>query len=124
MPKSPPDISKRESVVVVSARHDIDIATALEFRDVVLHAVPNQASGVVIDLSQIRYVDSAGIRVLVALAERLRTRRQALRLVLPPAGAVRRIISIAGLESSLGVADSMDEAMRALMAAGGQSSGS
>ena len=109
--------------MVVSARYDIDIATAAEFRDVVLHAVPNDASGVVIDLSSIRYVDSAGIRVLVALAERLRTRRQALRLVLPAAGAVRRIISIAGLEASLGVSDSMDEAMRALTAAAGQRPG-
>ena len=48
------------------------------------HAVPTTPRSSSLDLSATTYLDSAGIAALFRLAQRLRIRRQDLRLVVPP----------------------------------------
>lgn len=96
---------------MVSTGDDIDIATAEAFKEAVLDAVTNSSRGAVLDLSRVRYLDSAGIRVLFELAERLDHRRQSLRLVVAPDGAVSRVLSIVGLPAAVSIEDSVDLAV-------------
>ena len=64
---------------------EVDLSNARPILDTVAASTPDDTSLVVLDLSATTYLDSAGIAALFRLAERLRIRRQDLRLVVPPA---------------------------------------
>ncbi len=102
---------------MVSADYDIDIATAEPFMEAVVQSVSNASGGAVLDLSRVRYIDSAGVRVLFELAERLSHRSQLLRLVVAPEGAVRRVVTIVGLPDAVPTEASVDAAVGSIEAA-------
>ena len=104
--------------MVITQSEDIDIANVDALAESVIAAVPNSAAGAVIDCSGVRYVDSAGIRVLVTIAERLHHRRQRLRIVLAPESGVRRVLQIANLDATLPVDDSVETALGAFASMG------
>ena len=52
----------------------------------------------VIDLSQTTYLDSAGINLMFALGDELRSRQLTLRLVIAPASPIARMLTITGLD--------------------------
>jgi anti-anti-sigma factor len=64
----------------------------------------------IVDLSSTDYFDSAGIRLLFLLATRLKTRRQELRVVVPPQAVVRRVLEITDFVRAVPVFQSLDEA--------------
>jgi len=94
-------IGVNDGVVVASLSGEIDLSNAAEITDALLGGVPNEALGLVIDLSDVSYLDSAGVRMLAELAHRLGWRAQVLRVVAPAASRSRRVLEIAGLERVL-----------------------
>lgn len=61
--------------------------------------VSNRARGLVVDLSQVTYLDSTGLRLLFRLARQLGDRQQVLRLVLPEGSPIDRVLAIGGIAS-------------------------
>ena len=94
-------IAADDGVVVASLSGEIDLSNAAEITDALLGGVPNEALGLVIDLSEVSYIDSAGVRMLAELDHRLGWRAQALRVVAPEESRSRRVLAIAGLERVL-----------------------
>ena len=70
---------------------ELDLAQAHALRDRLLAAVENQDLGLVIDLSDATYVDSAGVNLLFELAERLAP-PAAFAVVIPEGGIVERVL--------------------------------
>ena len=68
---------------VASVEGEIDISNSVELQTELSHAVPNDARGLVLDLSDVTFIDSSGIRTLFDLAGRLANHQQRLHLVLP-----------------------------------------
>lgn len=108
---APLEIERRDGVVVARAGGDVDIATADFVRDRCVAAMSNQSVGLVLDLSGSEYVDSAGIRALFAIAERLEPHRQRLALVVPPGAHARRVLSIVDMESSASIDGTLEAAL-------------
>jgi anti-sigma B factor antagonist len=67
--------------VVLSATGEVDLATAARFRDAGLAALGIEPTVFVIDLSEVTFMDSTGLGVLVLLRRKSRARRTDLRLV-------------------------------------------
>ena len=65
--------------------------------------MPSDATGFSLDLSDTRYLDSAGIAMLLVLDERLRRRRQKLHVIVPPQSPVRRLLQLAGVDRTLAI---------------------
>ncbi|GAA4670452.1 MULTISPECIES: STAS domain-containing protein [Amycolatopsis] len=84
--------------VLVKITGEIDLANAADVQHEINEAVTNDATRVVLDLANLEYLDSAGLRVLFTLAERLRVLQMGLDLVVPPSSAVRRVVEMSGLE--------------------------
>ena len=103
-------IAGENGVVVASLSGEIDLSNATEITDALLGGVPNEALGLVIDLSGVSYLDSAGVRMLAELDHRLGWRAQALRIVAPEESRSRRVLAIAGLERVLSLATSVEAA--------------
>lgn len=108
------DIEIHDVVVVARPHGDLDVASADPLTAMIADAVPNTALGLVVDLARVRYVDSAGVRMLFTLLTRLRTRQQTMRLAVPPEASARRILAIVGLSDALEVHDDLGEAVAAL----------
>ena len=100
-------IATEDGVVIASLTGEIDLSNATEITDALLGGVPNEALGLVIDLSDVSYLDSAGVRMLAELDHRL---AQALRVVAPETSRSRRVLAIAGLERVLSLETSVDAA--------------
>ena len=103
-------IAADDGVVIASLRGEIDLSNATEITDALLGGVPNEALGLVIDLSDVSYLDSAGVRMLAELDHRLGWRAQSLRVVAPETSRSRRVLVIAGLERVLSLETSVDAA--------------
>jgi anti-sigma B factor antagonist len=103
-------IAADDGVVIASLTGEIDLSNATEITDALLGGVPNEALGLVIDLSDVSYLDSAGVRMLAELDHRLGWRAQVLRVVAPEASRSRRVLVIAGLERVLSLETSVDAA--------------
>jgi anti-sigma B factor antagonist len=107
---------QERSVPVCELRGELDASNVDVAQSSLLECVGDDAPGLVIDLSDTTYLDSAGVRILFDLARRLRTRRQELRLVVPPEGVVRRVLVLTALADVVPLDDGVDDAVRALRA--------
>jgi anti-anti-sigma factor len=87
--------------VVVSG--DIDLSNAAQVEDHLFGAISNQATAASVDLAGVGYLDSAGLRILFALAGRLEALQIALTLVVPVAAPARSVIELSGLSSVVSV---------------------
>lgn len=101
------NISTEESHgwLIVAPAGELDIATS----DALDQALAENRD-TILDLSDISFMDSTGIRTMVGVHNRLNEAGKRLRLVVPP-GPVARIIEITGLTGALDLADSRDVAL-------------
>lgn len=85
-------LSSRGGFTVAALDGEVDISNSTELETELSHAVPNDARGLVLDLSGVAFIDSSGIRTLFDLAARLANHRQVLHLVLPDGSQLRRTL--------------------------------
>lgn len=93
---------------------EVDISNAEDVGRTIIDATPRQADCVVLDLSQVDYLDSAGIFVVYEIRASLQARRQSLILVIPPTSPVHDALRLAGVERPGELATSVADALRAL----------
>lgn len=106
-----------EDVVVARISGEIDLSNAAEVGERVADAIPNTALGLVIDLTATSYLDSSGVHLLFELAERLQRRQQRMRVAVPEAGAIRRVLRIVELDATVPVLATVDDAVEQIRAA-------
>lgn len=92
---------RHDDVVVGFLSGEIDLSNATELEGEIADAVPNSVRGVVLDLTELTYIDSAGVRLLLSLAGRLRWRGQDLVLAAPTDSRCRHVLSMAGVGSTV-----------------------
>ena len=90
------------SVVVVAVPGELDIANAPAIEAALRGAEASGADEVVLDLSELGFMGSVGLRIILEAVERAQARGHRLTLVAGP--AVRRITDLAGLSASLPLA--------------------
>ena len=96
-------VRTQADVVVAEIIGEIDLSNAGQMEDVIVGSVPNTALGLVVDMTATTYIDSSGIRLLLALAGRARTRGQVVVVVTPGGSRVRRVLAVAGADDALEV---------------------
>ena len=96
--------------VVVGVTGEIDMSNADDLAAAIRSHVTNQAAGVIVDLTNVRFIDSSGLAVLFALARRLKSSRQQLRVVAPRGSHVRAVIDLVDLRSQAEIDESVTAA--------------
>jgi anti-sigma B factor antagonist len=85
-------------------RGELDLATAPELEDKVLAAVRAGDRAVVLDLRELTFMDSTGVRTIVAAHKAAEEAGTELRVVRPGAdNPVSRVIEISGIADALGL---------------------
>jgi anti-anti-sigma factor len=108
-------VADRGSVPVAHIEGELDMSSAPALRNRLLDAVENQDLGLVVDLSDTTYVDSAGLNLLFELAERLATRQVAFAVVYPEGGIVERVFGLVDISSVASVHHSVDSAVHSIL---------
>jgi anti-anti-sigma factor len=107
---------KLESIAGLPVAHlsgEIDRSNVAELGDRVATAIGDQG-GLVVDLSELAFLDSTGIRLLFELAAELKRRQQTLRVVVPDGSHLRELLDTVGLKQVAATDHTVGEAVAAL----------
>lgn len=99
--------------LVVALSGEIDISNIDPVAEVI-YAQPNSDDGLVIDLTEVTYLDSTAVSLLHDLAMRLRRRAQRLIVVSPQGTPPRRILELTALYANAPVTDVLADAIKML----------
>jgi anti-anti-sigma factor len=102
------------NVVVGRVVGEIESVNAEEMSTALAGRLTSDRAGLVIDLSRVTYLDSAGIELLFDLARRLRTHRQRLRLVVPVDSPMRRVLELCDIDRAAPIDATVESALDGL----------
>jgi anti-sigma B factor antagonist len=100
-----------ESSPVVVVTGEIDMATAPMLANELRAAIEGGAGPVVLDLVDVTFFDSSGLRVAIVAHRDLGEKGRRLAVVCDPGGHVRRTFALAGLADVLDLHPSRDAAL-------------
>jgi anti-anti-sigma factor len=109
---SPLDIEKVDGVPIARVNEDIDAANAAAIQRQLADAIGPDVLSLVVDLSDARYLDSAGVDMLLRFSDRLDRRRAKLILVIPDTSQLRRLATIVGLPEAIAIHPSLPDALQ------------
>lgn len=101
---------------VVEVGGEVELHSASQLRDELMHASETENPCVVVDLSRVTFIDSTGLGVLVGAFKSVRE-RGALSLVCPQR-AVKRVFEITGLTQVFPIFDTLEEAVASCSSSG------
>jgi len=102
------------AVSVCEVRGELDASNVEHVLERVTESMGSEAPGMVLDLTNTSYLDSAGVRILFELARRLRGRRQELRISVPSEGVIRRVLVLTALGDVVPLDEDVERSVRAL----------
>jgi len=108
------DVEIVQDTPVARLSGEIDMSNVRAIEDRIGGSVSNKAFAVVVDLSDVTYLDSAGIRLLFQLDSRVQSRQQRLVIVVPLGSAINRTLEASGTIGSLQIVRTEREAFDAL----------
>ena len=112
------DIEEQGDLVIARVTGELDIAEAASTGDAIAEATPSSARALVVDFSELTFIDSSGIAMLFQLVRHVSARRQLLRVVAVPGQPVARVLEIVEFESAAPVHASLLDAVASLDGAG------
>ncbi len=99
------DIDDQVGGVRAELTGEVDLSNAEGVESALLEAIDSRTTRVWIDLRNVSYLDSAGLRVLFLLAERLRVAQTELEVTAPAGSAARLAIEVSGMAEICGLAE-------------------
>jgi anti-sigma B factor antagonist len=104
-------VDKQGDACVVRLGGELDLYNAPQVREALGDACADSPERIVVDLSQVDFIDSTALGVLIEARTRLENRRAF--LLAAPGLETRRALEISGLDRHFNVHDSVSEALLA-----------
>lgn len=104
-------VDRTDGTVVVSLAGELDLYNAEEVRGALIEACAGEPDVLVVDLAEVRFIDSTALGVLIEARSRL-VDRNGFRLAAPGL-ETRRALEVSGLDRHFLVHDSVAEALDA-----------
>jgi anti-sigma B factor antagonist len=105
-------VEHREGVALVSIGGEIDLSTAPAFEAVIAEALEEDPPVLVIDLSEVAFMASVGLRILAGTQEKVGKSIQI--AVVADGMATSRPMQLTGLDKLISLYPTLDEALTAL----------
>jgi anti-anti-sigma factor len=96
-------VDRRDGVVCIDVTGELDLSNAKVVEQQILQGVGDGPAAVTLDLTRLRYIDSAGLWILFRLGTQLRTAGIDGEVLVPADGPVRRMVETAGVEAAIPV---------------------
>ena len=107
-------LEMRDTIQVAHISGEVDIANASTLESEISDTVANTALGLVVDLTDTEYFDSAGIRMLFELRKRLSGRRQSLRVVVPRESVIITALLVTEVDQIIAIDETVDDSLVAI----------
>jgi anti-sigma B factor antagonist len=104
-------VEQRGDAVVVRLADELDLYNAHLVREALAEATGRSPERLIVDLSQVLFVDSTALGVLIEARSKLANRRGF--LLVAPGVETRRALAISGLDRHFAVHDTLDAALSA-----------
>ncbi len=104
--------TQHDGVLVAELTGEIDLSNAESIGHAIAETSSAQHAGLVLDLSALHYLDSAGIQLLFRLREQLRARGQTLALVIPARSPSSDALRLAGVTLHVTTHETREDAFR------------
>ena len=104
-------VDRRDGAVVLSLAGELDLYNADEVRSALLDACADEPEVLVVDLEDVRFIDSTALGVLIEARSRMAD-RSGFRLAAPGL-ETRRALEVSGLDRHFLVHDTVAEALEA-----------
>ena len=108
------DVDLIDDTPVARIVGEVDMSNVPFIEDQITRHVSNRAFAVVVDLSGVTYLDSAGIRLLYQLEARVNNRQQRLIVIVPRLAEINRTLEASGAIGTLAIVRSESEAFAAI----------
>lgn len=108
------ELDEMDGVPVARISGEIDISIAASLTSRLRAARVQEASGMVVDLTRVDYLDSSGLRLLLKTATSLEELKQKLHLVVGEGSVVERLLAMTRTDDILTVHRTVADAVRAL----------
>jgi anti-anti-sigma factor len=105
-----------DKTVIVVLTGEIDMSNATPVRQQIAEGVTPDDEAMIVDLTDLSFIDSAGLHALIELGTALEERRQQLYLCVPHGSQIERAIEIIGLPNAVSVHADRETAMEAIRA--------
>jgi anti-anti-sigma factor len=105
-----------DEIVVATIAGEIDRSNSSTLLQSVTEVVKNSATGLVVDCTGLRYIDSAGVYVFFTLATRLAAHQQRLAVVATEGSHVRQVLTLSQLQQLATLTGTVDAAVAELRA--------
>jgi anti-sigma B factor antagonist len=106
--------SEREDKTAVAVvTGEVDMSNAASVRQQIAGSVTPDDDALLVDLSELSFIDSAGLHALIELGTVLEERRQRLLLCVPHGSSIERAIEIVGLPRAISIHPDRGQAMAA-----------
>jgi anti-sigma B factor antagonist len=103
------ETSTQRGWTVISVGGELDLYTAPQLQDVVTGVLEADGPRIAIDLTDVGFVDSSGLGVIVACLTGARDRGGDLVLVAPPTSSLTRLLTLIGLDATISTHPSVDD---------------
>jgi anti-sigma B factor antagonist len=112
-PATDPGCMSAAEPTLIAPEGDLDIASVGDLRAALSAAAREGAGAVIVDLSQVTFIDSSGLGALVELHRRLRRSGRRLVVVAPGGSAPAVLLDLAGLRGRLPISETRRGALDA-----------
>jgi anti-sigma B factor antagonist len=99
--------------MIIAPDEELDITTVDGFRADLQRALDESAEDVVVDLSDVGFIDSTGLSAILHIESKLRRDGRRLAIVAPRGTAAAMLFTLSGLRTQLAIYDSTRAALRA-----------
>lgn len=97
--------------IVIAPEGELDLARLGEFRRRLFEAAREQAPGVLVDLTNVSFIDSSALSGLLELQSRLRRVKRELAVVAPSGSMVAVVLGLTGLRDRLPIYETRQSAL-------------
>jgi anti-anti-sigma factor len=108
------EIRREGSLAVAAISGEVDLASGSRLTDEVLGRLPDDAHALILDLTELRYIDSSGVRSLFEIAGTLRHRAQPLAVVVPHDSLLRSVLTMTQVDEVVPICASYEDAAAAV----------
>lgn len=105
---------QRGEVVVARLTGELDVSGAPDIGDRLAESVPTSALGMVLDFTDLEFIDSSGIAMLFGLVRHLSSRRQQLAVAVGPGEPVARVLELVEFERAAPIHADVESAVAEL----------
>jgi len=100
---------KQGKALILSVSGRLDAVTSPLFEDRLVRLIEGEEGNIILDLGQLDYLSSAGLRAILSVAKKIPRSEQM--IVCNLSGMIREVFSISGFDGIFPIADSIEEAL-------------